>query len=68
MAVIELDKRDTDFKQPALYRVAADGRKLVKQQAAKDWAQIGFSHRLSAHFINALRQNVGKWPFFWKIQ
>lgn len=37
VAVIELDKRDTDFKQPALYRIAADGRKLVKQQAAKDW-------------------------------
>ena len=25
VAVIELDKRDTDFKQPALYRIAADG-------------------------------------------
>ena len=37
VAVIELDKRDTDFKQPALYRIVADGRKLVKQQAAKDW-------------------------------
>lgn len=25
VAVIELDKRDTDFRQPALYRIAADG-------------------------------------------
>ena len=40
VAVIELDKRDTDFKQPALYRIAADGRKLVKQQAAKDWGDF----------------------------
>lgn len=40
---------------------------------AQNWkfvniSQIVFPPRLSAHFINALRKNAGKWPFFRKIQ
>ena len=50
LAVIELDKRDTNFKQPALYRITADGRELVKQQTAKDWGDFLRYHYLQFDF------------------
>ena len=62
VAVIELDKRDTDFKQPALYRIAADGRKLVKQQAAKDWGDfqpVSYTHLSSARLTSVYAPDGG---------
>ena len=56
VAVIELDKRDTDFKQPALYRIVADGRKLVKQQAAKDWGDFQRYHYLQFDFTEVTEE------------
>jgi endoglucanase len=58
VAVIELDKRDTDFKQPALYRIAADGRKLVKQQAAKDWGDFQRYHYLQFDFTEVTEEGL----------
>lgn len=46
VAVIELDKRDTGFKQPTLFRITAEGRQLVKQQEAKDWGDFLRYHYL----------------------
>lgn len=58
VAVIELDKRDTDFRQPALYRIAADGRKLVKQQAAKDWGDFQRYHYLQFDFTEITEEGL----------
>ena len=58
VAVIELDKRDTDFKQPALYRIAADGRKLVQQQAAKDWGDFQRYHYLQFDFTEVTEEGL----------
>ena len=40
VAVVELDQRETQFLQPALYRITADGRTLVKQEETKDWGNF----------------------------
>lgn len=39
-AVIELDRRDNDLKQPVLYRIDADGRKVVKKEDAMVWGDF----------------------------
>lgn len=50
VAVIELDKQDIVFKQPALYRITAEGKKLVKQQDAKNWGDFWRYHYLQFDF------------------
>ena len=52
VAVIELDKRDKDLRKPALYRIADDGRKLVKQQAVEDWGDVQRYHYLQFEFTD----------------
>ena len=50
MAVIELDKRDKEFQQPILYRIDANGRKVVKQEEAKVWGDFLRYHYLQFDF------------------
>ena len=40
VAVIELDRRDTDIKTPELYRIEASGRRLVKHEPANVWGDF----------------------------
>ncbi len=50
MAVIELDQRDQARLQPALYRITAEGRKLVKQQDAVEWGVLNRYNYLQFDF------------------
>ena len=40
IAVIELDSRDTKRETPVLYKIAADGKKQVKNTPAKEWGKF----------------------------
>ena len=40
IAVIELDDRETSFLSPALYRITAEGKELVRQAPARDWGNF----------------------------
>lgn len=50
VAVIELDKRDTKFLQPTLYRITGNGRTAVKQATANDWGNFLRYHYLQFDF------------------
>ena len=58
VAVVELDQLDTHFLQPALYRITADGRTMVKQQDAKDWGNFLRYHYLQFDFSEVKEEGL----------
>ncbi len=58
VAVIELDKRDAEYLQPALYRITADGHELVKQTAANDWGDFQRYHYLQFDFTEVTEEGL----------
>lgn len=50
VAIIELDRRDTDFRIPELYRIDASGRQLIKHGPADDWGDLRRYHYLQFDF------------------
>ncbi len=50
VAVIELDRRDTDIRIPELYRIDASGRQLIKRGRADDWGDLRRYHYLQFDF------------------
>ena len=58
MAVIELDRRDTDFLQPVLYRITPEGRTAVLQAAAKDWGNFLRYHYLQFDFTDVREEGL----------
>lgn len=58
VAVVELDRREKHFLQPALYRITADGRTLVRQQDAKDWGDFLRYHYLQFDFSDVREEGL----------
>ena len=58
VAVVELDQLDTHFLQPALYRITADGRTMVKQQDAKDWGNFLRYHYFQFDFSEVKEEGL----------
>lgn len=58
VAVVELDRREKHFLQPALYRITADGRILVRQQDAKDWGDFLRYHYLQFDFSDVREEGL----------
>lgn len=58
MAVIELDKRDTQLLQPTLYRITDEGRTAVKQTTAKDWGNFLRYHYLQFDFSEVKEEGL----------
>jgi len=52
VAVIELDRHETDFEPAALYRITEDGAELVARRPAKDWGRFLRYHYLQFDFTD----------------
>lgn len=60
VAVIELDSRTSDFKNVALYKIDADGQKLVKEGRAKDWGAFLRYHYIQFDFSDVKEDGLYK--------
>src|SRR5574344_1928363 len=60
VSVIELDSRTSDFKDVALYKIDADGQKLVKEGRAKDWGAFLRYHYIQFDFSDVKEDGLYK--------
>jgi len=58
VAVIELDRHETDFKAAALFRVTGQGLERVAERPAKDWGRFLRYHYLQFDFTDAVRPGM----------
>ena len=60
IAVIELDKRDNDFKTPVLYRIDALGERAVKEGPAHQWGDFYRYNYLQFDFSDVVEEGLYK--------
>ncbi len=58
VAVIELDKRETQFKPVALYRLSESGPLKVAERTAKDWGRFLRYHYLKFDFTDVVEPGM----------
>ena len=58
IAVIELDRHETDFKPVALYRIMESGAVLVAERPAKDWGRFLRYHDLQFDFTDVVKPGM----------
>ena len=58
IAIIELDRHETDFKPVALYRIAENGAELVAERAARDWGSFLRCHYLQFDFTDVVKPGM----------
>jgi hypothetical protein len=58
IAVVELDRHETDFHPAALYRITETGAELVAERPAKDWGRFLRSHYLQFDFTDVVKPGM----------